>query len=267
MDSYRNRVVLITGAGSGIGRQLALTLAAEGARIAALDRQADALDRLTDDLKGKPIGTAVVDVTDLAGVRAAVARLEEQLGPTDLLVASAGIGLETPAAAFRAEDIAAQVQVNLIGVANSVDAVLPGMRQRQQGHLAVLSSIASYRGIPHMGGYSASKAGVNALFDALRVELRSLGIAVTTICPAWVRTPLTADIAIPTSELMEVDEAVRRILHALRARQAFVAFPPRIVFRAWLLRHGPRFLSDWVTHRWWLQRLKKRSAPEGPHPL
>jgi short-subunit dehydrogenase len=267
MEFYRNRVVLITGAASGIGRQLALTLAAEGACIGALDRQAEALERLADDLKGKPLATAVVDVTDLASVRLAVARLEEQLGPTYLLVASAGIGIETPAAAFRAEDIAAQIHINLIGVANSIDAVLAGMCQRRQGHLAVLSSVASYRGIPHMAGYSASKAGVNALLDALRVELRPLGIAVTTICPAWVRTPLTADIAIPTSELMEVEEAVRRILHALHARQAFVAFPARLVWRAWLLRHSPRFLSDWLTNRWWRQRLKNRSANQGAQPL
>src|SRR5262249_54383520 len=161
------------------GRQLALTLAAEGARIAALDRQAEGLDALAAELKGKPLACAVADVTDLPGLRAAVARLEGELGPTDLLVANAGIGRETPALTFRAEDIAEQINVNLIGVANSIDAVLPGMRERRRGHLAALSSLASYRGLPLMAGYCASKAGVNALLDALRVELRPLGIAVT----------------------------------------------------------------------------------------
>src|SRR5579883_1923309 len=109
MESFRNRVALITGAASGIGRQLALSLAAEDARIAALDCQGDVLDRLAGDLKSKTVACAVADVTDLAAVRAAVTRLEEQVGPTDLLVASAGIGMETPAEPFRAEDFVSQI--------------------------------------------------------------------------------------------------------------------------------------------------------------
>ncbi len=88
----------------------------------------------------------------------AVRQLETQLGPTDLLVASAGIGIETPAETFRAEDFTAQIQVNLIGVVNTLDAVLPGMCQRRSGQIAALSSMASYRGLPHMGGYCASKS-------------------------------------------------------------------------------------------------------------
>jgi short-subunit dehydrogenase len=256
MESFQNRVVLITGAASGIGRQLALTLAAEGARLAALDRQAEALDGLAAELKGKPVACAVADVTDLPAMRAAVARLESQLGPTDLLVAGAGIGIETPADNFRAEDIAAQVQVNLLGVANVIAAVLPGMCQRRRGHLAALSSMASYRGLPHMAGYCASKAGVNSLLDALRVELRPLGIAVTTICPGWVRTPMTAPLGLPDKDMMDVEEAVRRIVQALRARKAFVVFPAGTAWKVRLLRHTPRPISDWLT-RHWARQMKK----------
>jgi NAD(P)-dependent dehydrogenase (short-subunit alcohol dehydrogenase family) len=256
MESFRNRVVLITGAASGIGRALALTLAAEDARIAALDRQAEALDHLAADLKGKTVACAVADVTDLPAMRSAVARLEEQLGPTDVMVASAGIGIETPAESFRAEDFTAQIQVNLIGVINTIDAVLPGMCQRQRGHLAVVSSMASYRGLPHMGGYCASKAGVNSLLDALRVELRPKGIAVTTICPAWIRTPLTTPLGLPDKDMMEVDDAVRRIVQALRSRQPFLAFPAGFAWQARLLRHTPRPISDWLT-RQWARRMKK----------
>jgi NAD(P)-dependent dehydrogenase (short-subunit alcohol dehydrogenase family) len=250
MESFTNRVILITGAASGIGRQLALTLAAEGARIAALDRQAEALDTLAAELKGKPVACAVADVTDLPAVRAAAARLEEQLGPTDLLVASAGIGREMRADAFRAEDFAEQIRVNLIGVANSIDAVLPGMIQRQKGHLAALSSMASYRGLPRMAGYCASKAGVNSLLDSLRIELVPLGVHVTTICPGWVRTPLTAPLDLPNTDMMDVGEAVRRIVAALRARKAFVAFPAGTTWKVRLLRHTPCPVSDWMTRHW-----------------
>jgi short-subunit dehydrogenase len=258
MDSFDNRVVLITGAASGIGRQLALTLAAEGARLALLDRQTEALDHLAGELKGKPVACAVADVTDLSAVRAAVAQLETTLGPTDLLVASAGIGIETPAVEFRAADFTAQIQVNLIGVINTLDAVLPGMCQRQRGHIAALSSMASYRGMPHMGGYCASKAGVNSLFDALRIELRPKGIAVTTFCPAWIRTPLTTPLGLPDKDMLSVEDAVRLMVRALRAGKPFLAFPAGMAWQARLLRHTPRPISDWLTRRW-ARKMHKES--------
>src|SRR5438309_980430 len=106
MTTFADRVVLITGAGSGIGRAMALALAAEGARIAALDIRAELLDGLAVDLRGRPLASATADVTDVGAVRAAVARLEAEAGPTDVLIASAGVGRETSAVAFRAEDVA-----------------------------------------------------------------------------------------------------------------------------------------------------------------
>jgi NAD(P)-dependent dehydrogenase (short-subunit alcohol dehydrogenase family) len=256
MSAFRDRVVLITGAASGIGRQLALDLASEGARVAAVDRSAEGLDGLAQALPKSTLACAAADVTDLAGLRDAVAGLETRLGPTDVLIASAGIGRETPAEDFRAEDVNEQVRVNLIGVVNSIDAVLPGMRARRAGHLVALSSLASYRGLPRLGGYCASKAGLNALLDSLRVELRPLGIAVTTVCPGWVRTPLTAPIGLPPGYMMEVGEAARRILDAVRARRAFVAFPAGSAWRVRLLRHLPRGVSDWLAYRLLRRTLK-----------
>jgi short-subunit dehydrogenase len=255
MDAFTNRVVLITGAASGIGRQLALGFSDLGASVAAVDRQADALDTLAAQLgkSGKRCATAVADVTDAAAVRAAVADLETRLGPTDVLIASAGIGRATPAPDFNAVEFAAHINVNLIGVANSVAAVLPGMRQRRQGHLVALSSLASYRGMPLMSAYCASKAGVNALFDALRVELRPFNIACTTICPGWIRTPMTANLKARMSGMMEVEEAARRMIAAIRARKSFVAFPSPLVWQVRLVRFLPHGLSDWLARRAALQ--------------
>src|SRR5947209_64938 len=124
--SFTNRVVLITGAASGLGRQLALNLAGEGAVLAALDLNAAPLETLAGELQGRRLAWAAADVTDLPALRRAVAELEQKLGPVDLLIASAGIGRETSALDFHAEDVEAIVRVNLIGVANSIDAVLPG---------------------------------------------------------------------------------------------------------------------------------------------
>jgi len=257
MSDFDQRVVLITGAGSGIGRQLARVLSGEGARIAAVDRSSDGLASLAQELAGKPLACEVADVTDLGAMRQAAARLEAQLGPTDILIASAGIGRQTSALEFNAEDVNAQIHVNLIGVANSVDAVLPGMRQRRQGHLVVLSSLASYRGLPRMAGYCASKAGVSALFESLRVELEPLGLHVTIICPGWIRTPLTTSIDVPQPYMMEVEFAVARMVEAIRRKRRRLVFPPNAAWQVRVLRWLPPGVSDWLVRRKFA-KLQKR---------
>jgi NAD(P)-dependent dehydrogenase (short-subunit alcohol dehydrogenase family) len=247
MSSFANRVVLITGAAQGIGRELARQLAAEGAAIAAVDLQSEVLATLAGEFDGKKFASAVADVTDRPALTAAVAKLQDRLGPTDLLIANAGIGKPTSALSFSAADIEDQVRVNLIGVANSVEAVLPKMLERKQGQLAVLSSLASARGMPRMAGYCASKAGVNALFESLRVELQGHGIAVTTICPAWIRTQMTAHLADRLPGLMELPIAARLILEAIRRKRPYYAFPTSAVWRMRILRWLPLGVADrWI---------------------
>lgn len=263
MSSFANRTALITGAGSGIGRQLAQMLAAAGARIAALDSRGDALDLLAATLPAGTVACAVADVTDLAATRAAVRQLEERLGPIDLLIACAGIGRATPADPFQAEVVNAILQVNLLGVVNSIDAVLPGMRQRGRGHLVALSSLASYRGLPLLAGYSASKAGLNALLDSLRVELKPHGIAVTTLCPGWIRTPMTQPLRLRERDVLPVEQACAVMLDAIRRRQPFVAFPPRMAWQVRLLRYLPRSVSDWLAGKQLKRAGRLNQTPAG----
>jgi NAD(P)-dependent dehydrogenase (short-subunit alcohol dehydrogenase family) len=239
MSSFANQVVLVTGAASGLGRQLALNLAAEGASIAALDLQPEGLGKLAADLGGKPCAWAVGDVTNFAALREAVDKLQTRLGPVDALIASAGIGVETSALDFRAADFEAVVRVNLIGVANSVAAVLPGMLARRRGHLVAISSLASFRGLPRMAGYCAAKSGVNALMESLRFELKPSSIAVTSICPGWIRTPMTANLKLPMPHILEVEDAARRVLDAIRRRRPLYAFPWSSAWRVRLLRWLP----------------------------
>lgn len=249
MQSFADRVVLITGAANGIGRQLALEMASEGAIIAAIDLKESALAALERDLSGRRLAWAVADVTDAQSLENAVAQLEQQLGPIDLLIANAGIGKVNSAILFSAADFEAMIRVNLIGVANSVAAVLPGMLVRRRGHLVAISSLASFRGLPHMLGYCASKSGVNALMEGLRVELRARNIKVTTICPGWIRTALTAPIPLPPSDLMDLDFAARKIVDAIRREKAFVAFPRARARMLSLLRWLPAGWSDRLTLR------------------
>jgi NAD(P)-dependent dehydrogenase (short-subunit alcohol dehydrogenase family) len=255
--------VLITGAGSGLGRQLALDLASRGAKIAAVDLNADGVASLVAEIGG---AGAVGDVSDCAALAEAVAGLERQLGPVEILVANAGIAREMSALDFQPEDLEAQVRINLVGVANSIAAVLPGMLRRRQGQLVAISSLASYRGALHGAGYCASKAGVNALMDSLRLELRPHGIVCTTICPGWIRTPLAHGIHMRKPGTMSVERAARRIVKAIDRRRSFDAFPlvSRVVMAlvSWL----PAYLVDGAIRRFLSrkQRQNKGSAIQPP---
>ena len=245
------RVALITGAGGGLGQALARELADAGYAIAGVDLQLEPLAELERTLqsKGKPVAIMPADVTDAEGFRKATAMLEERFGQIDLLIANAGIGRENPAIGFSAADFEAQIRVNLIGVANSIAAVLPGMLARGHGHLVAISSLASYRGLPLMAGYCASKSGVNSLMDALRVELRPHGICTTTLCPGWVRTAMTSNLRFPVPRMLEADDAARRMVRAIERRLPFYAFPPRMAWQVRLLRWLPTRWSDWLVGR------------------
>ncbi len=250
-------VTLITGAGSGIGRALALALPPLGYAIAALDLHTDPLRSLAAEIEqaGGRCAWAVGDVTDAAGLQESVRGLEAQLGPVDLLIASAGVGIETSGLDYRADDMAKVLNVNLLGVSHSIAAVLPGMVQRRRGHLVALSSVASVRGLPKMLAYCASKAGVNAIMDGLRVELKPVGVHVTTVCPGWVRTPMTAPLHGKLDHLMEVEEAAREIIWAIRTKAAYHMFPRGMRWRSLLLRLMPRRMQDRVIAKM-LNRVK-----------
>jgi len=221
-------VATITGAASGIGRALAVALSQRGWAIAALDWCEAGLTALAGELAAQQrrCAWAVADVTQAEALQQKVRELEQVLGPTELLIASAGIGIETSALNLRAADFARVIDVNLTGVANSVAAVLPGM-------------------LP----YSASKAGVNAFMEGLRVEVRPAGLHVTTICPSWVRTPMTANLHGKLPDMLELDDAVERIIRAIEKKKAFCAFPRSTVWRLRILRLLPRSWQDAVIAR------------------
>jgi len=265
MTSWPPKVALITGAGSGLGFQLAKMLAAEGVAIAALDINESGLQSLHQELTANQArcSGAVADVTDAAALQGTVDALEQQVGPVDLLIASAGIGQESSAFAFDAAAFASTIQVNLIGVANSIAAVLPGMLRRGRGHLAAISSLASFRGLPSMAAYCASKSGVNALMESLRVELEPRGVFTTTICPGWVRTPMTSKLKLPIPQMLEVADAAQRILKALRQRRKVVAFPAGDARKVRWLRWLPPGISDWMVVRM-MRALARQREPALP---
>jgi short-subunit dehydrogenase len=246
-----SRVAVVTGASSGIGAELARQLAARGVRVGLTARRAEALEALARQIRdrGGTVAIAPADATDANAAQAAIGRLAGELGPIDLLIANAGLGLDTPADGFSAERVEQMVRVNLIAAAYAIEAVLPEMLRAGRGHLVGISSLAAYRGLPGSAGYCATKAGLTALLEGLRVDLRGRGIAVTAVHPGYVRTPMTAGAKRPQPFLMEVEPAARIILKGIAARRRNVAFPwPAATVMA-LVRLMPAPLYDRLAAR------------------
>jgi short-subunit dehydrogenase len=247
MTGFAGQVVVVTGASSGIGWALAKALAAAGARVGLIARRHEALERLAAEI-GQAGGTATVapaDVGERQAVVAAIGEVATRFGPVDLLVANAGVGAPTRLEAFNVSEMEIMFRVNTLGVIYAIEAVLPEMLRRGRGHLAAVSSLAAYKGLPGEAAYCASKAAVNIFMEGLRIQLRGKGVAVTTICPGFVHTPMTSvnDFSMPF--VMGADEAARRIVRALGRRVKVFNFP----WQTTLMMKMTRWLPDWLMAR------------------
>lgn len=191
--SGAGKVALVTGAGSGIGRATALELHARGHRIAAFDRDAAALERLVAEL-GEETIAVTGDVTDLAVVEAAVARVEQEAGAVDVLANVAGIGSTQTVVDTPPELWEAVFAVNVRGVFNTCRAVLPGMIARGGGVVVNAASIAGLVGLRNRAAYCASKGAVVALTKAMALDHVGQGIRVNCVCPGTVDTPWVANL-------------------------------------------------------------------------
>src|SRR2546421_2216248 len=216
-----NKVVLITGASSGIGRGIGIELAHRGASVGLLARRGDVLKQTADEIRqagGRALALPA-DVTNSDAMRAAAHELRHEFGPIDLLIANAGISVNTFVPDLCEKKIAELINVNVIGVVNSVSAVLRQMVDQRSGHLVVNSSLAAYRGLPKSAAYCASKAAVSAFFESLRIDLRGSGVDVTIIHPGFIKTPLTSGREAQMPWLMELDDGVKKIVKAIEARK------------------------------------------------
>lgn len=248
---WHDKTVMITGASSGIGRGLAVELSRRGARVGLIARRADLLAELVSEIEnanGKAIALPA-DVMDAASLNAAATQLRNAFGPIDVLIANAGVGATVDGAELKGSSVAGVINVNVLGAANSVEAVVPEMVKRGTGQLVVISSLAAYRGLPKSAAYCASKAAVSAFFESLRLDLKPRGIDVTIIHPGFIKTPLTAGRHAQMPFLMELDDAVMKIIGAIEKRKKSYAFPWQLasIVRAGMIM--PNFMYDWISRR------------------
>ena len=250
----QNQVVLITGASRSVGLQLACEFARRNARLILLDLPMEPWTGVTEELTklgASKVYTGVADVTKPEELRQAVQEAEKAVGPIDVLIANAGVGMDTPVNPFSLESIRKQVDVNFLGVANSIAAVLPGMLERRSGQLVTIASMSSYRGLPGMAGYCSSKAGVVVMMDSLRVDLRPLGITCTTVNPGWINTGVMHTIKSAKPGITELPVAAKRIAAAIVRKKEYVCFPLWLRSLFILNRIQPTRTGDWMLKILW----------------
>ena len=241
------KVCWITGATGGIGRELALQLAGRGVKVAATARRAGDLDQLAK--QNHAIFAYPADVTDAKALEAVARRIEQDLGPIDLVIPSAGVYAPFDVAKLDLGGIQRTNAVNVDGVANTIAAVLPSMVARRAGHLAIMGSLFGYTGLPESGAYGASKAYVINLAQGLALDLAPHGIEVTLINPGFVDTPLNASYDRPKYFIMKPTKAARRIIEGLEKGGFEVAFPGRVAVFFKAIRLLPNRLLFWLLRR------------------
>lgn len=219
------KVVWITGASSGIGAEVARELARRGARVAATARGADALAALAAGQAG--ISAHPGDTTDPEAMKRVAAEIRASVGPIDIALLNAGTYRAVRPGEFTAEVFRPQVEVNIMGTVNCIQAVLPDMLARRSGRIAVVASVTGFAALPMASAYGATKAFLISMSESLRADLEgeATGVEVTVVAPGFVRTPLTDqnDFAMPF--LIEAPEAARIIADGLERGDAEIAFP------------------------------------------
>ena len=245
------RTAWVTGAGKGIGRALALTLARRGWTVAASARSQDDLAKLADEatpLAGR-IVTFPLDITDEAAVLETVARIEAELAPLDVAVLNAGTHRPISADRFDTTAFRTLVDTNLMGTVHCLGALVPRLIARGAGRIAVVASVAGYRGLPSAAGYGATKAALINMCEALRPDLARHGVALQVISPGFVDTPLTRKNDFPMPFLIAPEEAAEAMARGLERDSFEVVFPWRMAVTMKLLRLLPYWLFFRITRR------------------
>lgn len=242
--------IVITGASSGIGEALALAYARSGIALALSGRDPARLATVAEACRrrGAEVASDARDVIDGPGLADWLRGLDAAR-PVDLVIANAGISAGTASGLEGAEQTRRIFAVNVDGVFNTILPLIPMMAARGRGQLAIMSSLASFRGLPGAPAYCASKAAVRVWGEALRAELAPKGIGVSVICPGFVVSRMTARNDFRMPMLMPADRAAAIIVRGLARNRGRIAFPRPMYWTARLMAALPAMLIDPLLRR------------------
>ncbi|HTN93957.1 MAG TPA: SDR family oxidoreductase [Gallionella sp.] len=236
--------IVISGASSGLGLALARHYLERGATIAALARRGELLQALSAEFPGR-VYCYTLDVRDSSALQQAAQDFVARAGVPDVVIANAGVSVGT--LTEHAEDIADFQQVmdiNVVGMVKTFQPFVDAMRARRQGTLVGIASVAGFRGLPGAGAYSASKAAAISYLESLRVELHGSGVKVVTICPGYIKTPMTSSNPYSMPFLLEADDAARRMARAIGRQTSFAVIPWQMGLIGGMLKRLPNWLYD-----------------------
>ncbi|HEY1232514.1 MAG TPA: SDR family oxidoreductase [Candidatus Binatia bacterium] len=244
--TFQNQVVLITGASNGIGRCLAIDLAARGAVVIGCGRSAERLQTISAELqRASPLSAAVqCDVSKLDQVREMVAAVLGKFGKIDILINNAGIGMRKPFAETPIGVIEELIKTNYLGAVYCTHEALPSMIARGNGHIVNISSAGGIIGAPNIAGYCASKFAMNGLSEGLYHELAPCGINVSVICPGPVRTDFNKSFAdtppkSPASLVVSPEFVSAAVIKAIEKKRFEAVLPPSLALICWVKRMAP----------------------------
>lgn len=248
--SFIPKVIVITGASSGLGQALALAYAERGVALALLGRNAERLEQVAQLCRSRGTTTVIasINVCDADAMTAWINTFDAE-HPIDLIIANAGISGGTSEGIESAAQTRSIMETNVTGVMNSVLPCIEHLQRRKRGHIAIISSVAGLRGLPSAPAYCASKAAVKSWGEGLRGELKPYGIGVTVVCPGFIRTPMTDVNPFPMPFMLEAETAASRIKRGIEKNKSRLMFPWQIAFPLLILSYLPVCISDWIASR------------------
>ena len=245
------KTILLTGASGGIGLALSRQLAKEKVNLALLARRENILRQLADELKdsGSVILPVKCDVSNKDETARACRDVQARFGHVDIAIFNSGLSHRGDVADFRVDIVREIFDVNVFGMLNFVEDLVPDFIKRKEGTIVGVSSLADCRGFPKDTFYSASKAAVTAVLESLRVDLKEHGIKVITVKPGFVKTPMTAGDPNPKPFLMSPEKAAAIIVKGIKKEKSLIQFPLPIVLGSKLVKSMPGFLYERIASR------------------
>ncbi len=243
--------IVITGASSGIGAALALFYAKEGVRLSLTGQNEERLEgvSIACGTKGAEVEAFVVSVTERAAMQEWLEKIDAA-SPVDLVIANAGIsaGMGASKSGEKAEQVRRLFDVNINGVLNTIDPLLPRMIARGRGSVALMSSLAGFRGWPGAPAYTASKAAIRVYGEGLRGSLAHTGVKIHVVCPGFVKSRITDVNEFPMPLLISAERAAVIIANGITRNKGRIAFPLPTYFFVWLLAVIPDSLAGKILH-------------------
>ncbi len=238
------RRLVITGASSGLGFALTRHYLARGAIVAAIARRGELLQPLSAEFPNQ-VFCYPLDVRDAVAMQHAAQDFIARVGNPDVVIANAGVSVGT--LTEYSEDVVPFQQlmdINVLGMVKTFQPFVAAMREARKGTLVGIASVAGFRGLPGAGAYSASKAAAISYLESLRVELRSSGVRVVTICPGYIKTPMTDINPYPMPFMLGADDAAQRMACVIQRQKSFAVVPWQMGLVGSALKYMPRWLYD-----------------------